>query len=138
MNTLPARNDTDTQSVIDGAISRTVAISSGPVLSFTVPPPDIARFGKLTDDVKSEVLTLLGTMQRIRAAKSIEAGCRDVALLTGLNAGTLRRQWYQFARHGWRALVDCAKEGCTRESLWAEDAEKPAADLTPEFIEWFR
>jgi hypothetical protein len=137
MNTLTLPAPQETAKECTGALRRRGESTPGRAVCFFIPQCDITRFGQLSEPVRDGVMEKLGAMKRLSTYKSISAGCRELELTCGLDADSLRRLWCQFKADGWRALVDCAREGCTRESLWESESHCPSVKLSKEFTDWF-
>lgn len=134
MNTdLPTLPETATQH--HGALRRTGVSTAA--LEFTVPAHELNVFGQLPRRVRDEVNQWLNILATVAKAKTVSAGCREVEFLCQFDADSTRRKFYQFAKDGWRALVDCAKAKVSREWLFDQSVGVVTDKLSDEFVQWF-
>jgi len=81
----------------------------------TIPKNDLGEFASLPDLVKNEVRETLRVMGDLRAAKNLQASCKELALRMrgqrGWSAIRLRVRFYAWKNSGfdWRVLVNRAK-----------------------------
>ncbi|HUS37341.1 MAG TPA: hypothetical protein VM680_18485 [Verrucomicrobiae bacterium] len=107
-------------------------------LSFGIPQSDLARFARLSDQVRRETTRLLNHLRQIHGSPNKSAAIAAIAAqykgVRGYSAESIARKYYSYvASEGdWTVVLDRAKAG---PAFWNADAQ---VGLPADFIEFWK